>query len=225
MSQLLANRLAGMTNEQLAAFVKAESERYFDASLKGLLSRAPSASDMKLMIEALANRLTPAKPLKLDLESNLAPNFKLREVVDWPRHQPMSAADKALATRLATEALTPQVVTNARAVAQDLQELRTWVNAQFPKYKGKIGILVTSWLRPRAWELHRKRSGDSQHTAGWGVDFIVIGVSEAEYNIIMEAIFKRYANWPGGLARSVDKAGRYRFIHLDKRPGRARWTY
>lgn len=163
--------------------------------------------------------------MSFNLDIQLAPNFKLREVVDWPRHQPMSAADKALATRLATEALTPQVVSAAKAVAQDLQELREWVNAQFPKYKGKIGILVTSWLRSKAWELHRKRSGKSQHTVGWGVDFVVIGVSDADYNVIMEAIFKRYANWLGGLARSVDKAGRYRFIHLDKRPGRARWKY
>lgn len=163
--------------------------------------------------------------MKFNLDLELSTNFKLREVVDWPRHQPMSAADRTLATRLATEALTPQVVNAARAIAQDLQELRGWVNAQFPKYNGKIGIIVTSWLRPRAWELHRKRSGESQHTVGWGVDFIVAGVSDADYNIIMEAIFKRYANWTGGLARSVDKTGRYRFIHLDKRPSRARWTY
>lgn len=225
MSQLLDNRLAGMSNEQIAAFVNTESEKYFDTSLKGMLSLKPSVADMKLMIKALANRLTPAKPLIVDLEANLSSNFKLREVVDWSRHQQMSATEKALATRLATEALTSQVVGNAKAIAQDLQELREWVNSQFPKYKGKIGILVTCWLRPKAWELHRKRSGKSQHVKGHGVDFIVVGVDPSDYNAIMEAIFKRYENWNGGLAKSLTKTGRYRFIHLDKRPGRARWTY
>lgn len=160
-----------------------------------------------------------------NLDFRLTRNFTLGEVVNWPRHQAMTASDRALATKLAIEALNDEVIGAATSVAQDLQELRDWVNAQFPKYKGKIGIRATSWLRPKAWELHRKRSGKSQHVTGHGVDLIVVGVDPSDYNSIMEAIFKRYENWNGGLAKSLTKTGRYRFIHLDKRPGRARWTY
>jgi uncharacterized protein YcbK (DUF882 family) len=158
-----------------------------------------------------------------NLNTRLAPNFTLSEVVNWPNHQNMKNIDRVLAIRLATDALNPTIVSNAVNIAAELQSLRDWVNQQFPKYQGRIGVRVTSWLRPLAWEQHRRRSGTSQHLNGHAVDFISVNVYAADYNVIMDAIFRRYANWNGGLARAM-QGNRFSFIHLDLGRKR-RWTY
>ena len=160
----------------------------------------------------------------IDSSKKLTNNFSLSEVVHWADNTSMSASDKELAKKMATEALTAQVESRAEAVAVDIQKVRDWANEQFPEYKGKIRLTVTSWFRPKIWELHRKRSGASQHIHGWAVDFIVSGIPGPDIQKVMAAIFKDLENYPGGLARKMT-GNTFIFIHIDKRQKRARWTY
>lgn len=162
---------------------------------------------------------------KLNLDFNLTSNFKLKEAVEWANHiSTMSFADKTLAIKLATEAAKDfNTMNNIMRIAIKLQEIRNKINVQFPSYNGNIGIRVTSWLRPVEWEKHRRRNGTSQHTTGHAVDFRVVGVSNADYNRIMQWLFNYLNNWDGGLARSMNGSN-YTFIHLDLGKKR-RWTY
>jgi len=160
----------------------------------------------------------------INLTKKLTNNFSLSKVIHWADNTSMSSSDKELAKKMAIEALTPQVESRAHAVATDLQKIRDWANKQFPEYKGKIRLTVTSWFRPKTWELYRKRSGASQHIHGWAVDFIVSGIPGPDIQKVMAAIFKDLENWPGGLARKMS-GSTFIFIHIDKRQKRARWTY
>ena len=158
-----------------------------------------------------------------DINQKLAKNFTLREVVNWPQHQVMTEPDKAKATDLALKALNATTLDNAIRVAQFLQSIRDEMNAAFPEYNGRLGLRVMSWLRAKAWELYRKRSGNSQHTTGHAVDIIVIGASATDYPRIMEWIWNRYQEHNGGLAR-LFRNGRWSFIHFDYGVNR-RWEY
>jgi uncharacterized protein YcbK (DUF882 family) len=63
----------------------------------------------------------------------------------------------------------------------------------FHEYNGKIGIRAVSWYRPKAWELHRKRSGASQHVTGGAVDFIITGVkTDFDYNVDNEFYLRNF---------------------------------
>jgi hypothetical protein len=167
--------------------------------------------------------------MNLNLDEQLTPNFKLREVVEWPKRQRgMNAADRQQATLLAIANMTPQLKDAAKKVALELEIIRAKANAAFPEYGGKIGIVPLSWYRPREWEIYRKRSGNSQHVHAHAVDFIVDtpGTQDDPIQIeaIMQHIWKHLQDWPGGLAIKYD-AGLISFIHIDLRPFKARWTY
>lgn len=155
-------------------------------------------------------------------------NFKESEVWGWPNYQPtMSLADRKMAIRLAQDAVSDETRKNAQLAANELQRLRDLANRQFPEYNGRLGIVVTSWLRPIEWEMYRNRSGKGQHPTGHAVDFIFIApkLSAAKRNRIMEWAWDQYENkWPGGLARLV-RGGNYSFIHVDHRGYPARWEY
>lgn len=159
-----------------------------------------------------------------DLDERLTPNFALREVVEWPKHQTnMTAADRIKAIEMATAALNSSTYSAAKKMAEFLQNVRAAVNRQFPAYLGRIGIRVMSWLRPKPWELYRKRSGTSQHITGHGVDIVVTGVTAFDYGVIMQWIWETYQNHDGGLAR-LFRDNRWGFIHFDF-GRRRRWEY
>jgi hypothetical protein len=158
-----------------------------------------------------------------NLNERLARNFTLREVVEWPYLQNMTADDQRKANRLAIEALTPSTYAAAKRSAGFLQTIRDDVNAAFPQYNGKIGIQVLSWLRPRAWEIYRKRSGNGRHPFGDAVDIIVTGVTDFDTRVIMQWIWNKHQNHNGGLAR-LYKNDLWSFIHFDFGP-RRRWEY
>jgi hypothetical protein len=160
--------------------------------------------------------------MTFDLNERIAPNFTLREVVEWPKHQTMTPGDRALATELAYKALKPVTYANAQRVAKDLQVLCVIVNKQFPQFGGRIGVRALSWLRHQEWEMRRGRSGNSQHVHGHAVDFIVTNCG-ADTNKVMEWLFNHLSNWNGGLARMI-RNGNYSFIHIDLGP-RRRWEY
>jgi uncharacterized protein YcbK (DUF882 family) len=154
----------------------------------------------------------------------LTENFNLSEVFEWGKWQGLSASDNALLTKWQKEEWSDKIhLPKAIEIAEDLQSIRDLINQMFDKYNGKIGIRVVSWYRPRKWELHRKRSGGSQHVTGGGVDFVVTGVSEEHYAEIMKFIFEMLNNYDGGVARKITN-DRYSFIHIDKGAKR-RWEY
>lgn len=135
----------------------------------------------------------------------------------------MSAADRVKATQMATNALTPALVQNARLIAAEMQGLRDDANAAFPQFGGNIGIRALSWLRPLEWELYRKRSGGSEHKKAHAVDFIVVGIPANNVPEVMNWLWNRLRNWRGGLARKMS-GSRWSFIHIDL-GARRRWTY
>jgi hypothetical protein len=146
-------------------------------------------------------------------------------VLHWAVHViPAGSADRAKAIELAEKHFTPQVKENARRVAQDLQSLRQRVNAAFPEFGGRIGLRMLSWFRPRKWELYRGRSGNGQHPNGHAVDFTAVNVPPTRHAEVMQWLWDQLQDWPGGLASSRS-GNTWRFIHIDKRPTRARWTY
>lgn len=135
----------------------------------------------------------------------------------------MSLADRALAIKMAKDNLTPEVKRKATMIAVELQKIREAVNKAFPEHKGNIGLMATSWFRPKEWESHRDRSGTSQHVQGWAVDFVATGINPVEYAKVMNWIWRELQDFKGGLARSMD-GQRFRFIHIDLGRKR-RWTY
>lgn len=144
----------------------------------------------------------------------LTPNFNESEVLDWWKFQNLSQADANLLKSSIALAYSPEHRANALKIAMELEKIRASINQQFPQYKGKIGIRALSWFRPRSWEVYRKRSGNSQHIHGHAVDWIIIGVSGADYPIIMEWVWQQLQQWNGGLAR-LYKNKRWSFIHID----------
>jgi len=152
----------------------------------------------------------------------LTNNFSLSEVFEWGKFQGLSATDSKLLSDWQKEQWNEKVhLPNAIAIAKDMQSVRDWVNAKYPGRN--IGIRAVSWYRPVKWELHRKRSGASQHTNGGGVDFVITNVAQSEYNRIMGEIFAHLKEYNGGLAR-LFRNNHYSFIHIDKGRKR-RWEY
>ena len=157
-----------------------------------------------------------------NLDERIAPNFTLREVIEWPKHQAMNPLDRAKAHEMALKALNQRTYENAKKIAKELQNARTLANARFPEMQGRIGIKCLSWLRALEWELYRRRSGKSQHIHGHAVDYIVTNCGHRT-DEVMGWLFREYKDFNGGLARMV-RNDKYIFIHLDLGPKR-RWEY
>lgn len=156
----------------------------------------------------------------------LTTNFTLSEALEWHRHQPISQADVQRLRAWIDQTLSDLIKANITAVAHDLQSIRNAVNAAFPAYKGRIGIRPISWYRPRQWELHRNRSGASEHIHGHAVDFIAVNVTAQDYPAVMLWIWNHLnasGGYNGGLARLMT-GNRWSFIHIDKGRKR-RWEY
>lgn len=166
--------------------------------------------------------------------TQLTNNFSLSEVTDWPKFQNISASDKTKLQNWINEVMANttnriSVIHEAKRIATHLQELRNVVNTQFPQFDGKIGIRPLCWLRPKAWEIFRGRSGEGQHPTGNAVDFIVVNVPNNKVQVVMDWIWD-YLNgknggndWNGGLAR-LHLENRTRLIHVDLGRKR-RWKY
>jgi uncharacterized protein YcbK (DUF882 family) len=153
-------------------------------------------------------------------------NFSEKEVIDWAKFQGITGNDLQLLNKWIEEEFNNEVKANAKLIAVELQAIRGNVNSAFSSYNDKIGIRCVSWFRPKKWELHRKRSGASQHITGHGVDFIITGVTPSDYPVIMEWIWNELnkgTGFNGGLAR-LYKNNRWSFIHIDLGRKR-RWEY
>lgn len=110
----------------------------------------------------------------MEYNIQLTPNFNLNEVIFWADHLIMSQADKDKAARLATDHLTTEVIISACYQANRLQDLRNKLNQIYSEYN--VWILVSSWLRPKQWELYKGRDGSSQHTTGLATDIQIKGL-------------------------------------------------
>lgn len=146
----------------------------------------------------------------------LTANFSLNEFIEG--EMPKEAI------KMNYDLITDEQRKNIGLIAEELQKLRDVTKKQFgSKFSG---FKITSGLRQKAWELKQKRSGNSQHTKGWAVDFQPICAKE-DYLIIFGWVFKQLENFKGGVAQKKPnlKAGLKGFIHLDLRGVRARWEY
>lgn len=146
----------------------------------------------------------------------LTTNFSLKEFIE--------GAMPSEAIKMNYEQITVEQRKNIGLIAEELQKLRDKTKAEFgSKFSG---FRITSGLRQKAWELKQGRSGNSQHTKGWAVDFQPICDKE-DYLIIFYWIFKQLENFKGGVAQKKPNLskGLKGFIHLDLRGYRARWEY
>ena len=146
----------------------------------------------------------------------LTANFSLQEFIDG--EMPKEAI------KMNYDLICEEQKKNIGLIAEELQKLRDKTKAEFgSKF---LGFKITSGLRQKAWEIKQKRSGNSQHTKGWAVDFQPICANE-DYLIIFYWVFKQLENFNGGVAQKKPnlKAGLKGFIHLDLRGSRARWEY
>jgi hypothetical protein len=111
-----------------------------------------------------------------------------------------------------------------------MEVVRADINAKFMSDLGfdQIPLIVSSGWRCRAWELHRGRSGNSQHTIA-AMDVYPGNCSKALSDKIMLYIEKKYfpraTGWQGGFAIQRPTAKRTGFAHFDGRPKVARWWY
>jgi uncharacterized protein YcbK (DUF882 family) len=131
----------------------------------------------------------------------MTPNFSLSELITWPDHHPMSDADTALAHRLIRENITLEHVRQAQRITARLQEVRN----DFADAFGDTPFIITCWLRPIAWEQHRNRSGNSQHTTGNAIDFVP-RLWQPQHR---EWMRERLHDWNGGMKIYNT------FIHID----------
>lgn len=150
-------------------------------------------------------------------------NFSIVEVTTWARHQSMNDADRKKATEMAMDAMNDEVEANAIKIANELQKLRDKINTENPEFGGKLGLRILSWFRPKKWELYRKRSGNSQHTKGHAVDFIIVGCEQKKAQELTRKLFNDLKDWNGGLA-IMERNNNIGFIHLDLGKKR-RWNY
>jgi hypothetical protein len=115
-----------------------------------------------------------------------------------------------------------------------LDQVRDYINDNFKSDTGadEIGLQVNAGFRCKAWELHRGRSGNSQHTLG-ALDVVPSGCSIELADEILADLDKKYSprnvGWQGGFKRyaatigedgGIDRPG---FAHFDNRGRVARW--
>jgi hypothetical protein len=111
------------------------------------------------------------------------------------------------------------------------QSIRDLINKEFKSYNDykEIGLRITSGWRCKEWELHQKRSGNSQHVIA-AYDAQPINCSKMQAAEIIAWLLVRFKNYAGGLAikkptfanSQIVSVG---FIHFDFRSSPARWEY
>lgn len=102
----------------------------------------------------------------------------------------------------------PNIIFNLRALAAVLQVVRDYFNKP---------LIITSGVRPVAWELIQGRSGTSYHTKGLAADFYIEGKELFDVYIFIEKTIK-------GGGRAINP--QLNFIHYDLGTHRYRtWTY
>lgn len=156
----------------------------------------------------------------------LTKNINRSEAFDWHKHHGVAGTNLRNLKQWQKEDLTPNIESNIKAIAKEVQDIRDEVNKAFPEFKGQIDLRITSWFRPLKWEKLRGRSGGSQHITGNAVDFIAVNIPPNKVTEVMEWIWNHLnkgAGWKGGLAR-LYKNKRYGFIHIDLGRKR-RWIY
>lgn len=119
-------------------------------------------------------------------------------------------------------------------LCRQMEGVRAYINDNFKSDTGEseIGLTVNAGFRCKAWELHRGRSGTSQHVLG-AVDVVPSGCSMELADEILADLDKKYSprnvGWQGGFKRyaatisedgGIDKPG---FAHFDNRGRVARW--
>jgi hypothetical protein len=174
----------------------------------------------------MSKTTTTTETSKWNPNEQLTANFTLREMVEGTM--------PATAIKWNWEDLTQQTKDNCKRIAEVIQEVRNKVNEKFAGKDGKpIRLRPSCGFRTRRWELHQKRSGNSQHVTALACDFFPVNcVDDAQYIEIVNWIMNEYKNWNGGLAikKHTFKKGSktaietYGFIHLDLGAKR-RWEY
>ncbi len=122
-------------------------------------------------------------------------------------------------------------IKNMEKAAAHAQSVRDLINKNFRSdndYK-EIGLRITSGWRCKEWELHQKRSGNSQHVIS-AYDAQPVNCSKRQAAEILAWLLQHFKNYEGGLAikkPTFDKGNILTpgFIHFDFRGRVARWEY
>lgn len=145
-------------------------------------------------------------PLTDDFQDlQLAKNFWLSEFLFSDFYSPRNQ-ERVLQSYLDE----PDVLHNARNLAQELQVLRDYLGC---------AISINIGYRPKWWEIKQGRSGNSQHVKGWAADIIAEDYTPRQVQDAIEHLIETGKMKEGGL-------GRYNsFTHYDLRGNKARWDF
>jgi uncharacterized protein YcbK (DUF882 family) len=160
----------------------------------------------------------------MNINRPITQNFNLREAFTW--------AKKWLTTleynRYLEECEKEHTPEREAALIRKLKRAQTYrdaLNRKFPEYGGKIGVRITSGVRPLWYERLKSRAGGSRHVQWDALDFDITGVPEPKRSAILKWLWLDIdANHNGGAAISYRQDGTIAFIHVDSGT-RRRWTY
>jgi hypothetical protein len=160
----------------------------------------------------------------MNINRQITHNFNLREAFTW--------AKKWLTTleynRYLEECEKEHTPEREAALIRELKRAQTYrdaLNRKFPEYGGKIGVRITSGVRPLWYERLKGRAGGSRHVQWDALDFDITGVPEPKRSAILKWLWLDIdANHNGGAAISYRQDGTIAFIHVDSGRKR-RWKY
>ena len=160
----------------------------------------------------------------MNINRPITQNFNLREAFTW--------AKKWLTTeqydRYLEECEKEHTPEKEAALIRELKRAQTYrdaLNRKFPEFGGKIGVRITSGVRPLWYERLKGRAGGSRHVQWDALDFDITSVSEPKRSAILKWLWLDIdANHNGGAAISYRQDGTIAFIHVDSGRKR-RWKY
>jgi uncharacterized protein YcbK (DUF882 family) len=160
----------------------------------------------------------------MNINRPITHNFNLREAFTW--------AKKWLTTeqydRYLEECEKEHTPEREAALIRELKRAQTYrdaINRKFPEFGNKVGVRITSGVRPLWYERLKGRAGGSRHVQWDALDFDITGVSEPKRSAILKWLWLDIdANHNGGAAISYRQDGTIAFIHVDSGT-RRRWKY
>ena len=162
----------------------------------------------------------------INMNAQVTPNFTMKEAFDWINFFNRDKTFIEQYYKWCVEDFSPEKEQRLLREFKRLQAYRDAVNRKFPEFGGRIGVRITSGVRPRLYELEKGRSGNSRHASWDAFDWVITGVPEPQKSEIMKWLWLDIdANHSGGAAISYRQDGTVAFIHTDGRGERKRWRY
>lgn len=167
----------------------------------------------------------------IDMNAQVTPNFTMKEAFDWIK---LFNQDKNFIAQYYNWCGEDWTLEKQRRLLREFKRLQAYrdaVNRKFPEFGGRIGVRITSGVRPRSYEVAKGRGPiDSRHRYWDALDFDIVLNGEAFPEPKRSGILRWLwtdidANHSGGAAISYRQDGTVAFIHTDGRGERKRWRY